>query len=42
MSRDPELISVFEKYYTIRMENYPVDEKYYIKRSMKIETETAL
>ncbi|HJJ66554.1 MAG TPA: amidohydrolase family protein, partial [Methanocorpusculum sp.] len=42
MSRDPELVSVFEKYYTVRMENYPVDEKYYIKRSMKIETETAL
>ena len=42
MSHDPELVSVFEKYYTVRMENYPVDEKYYIKRSMKIETETKL
>lgn len=42
MSKDPELIKTFKKYYTIQMSNYPVDEKYYIKRSIKIETEADL
>ena len=42
MSKDPELIHTFNRYYTIRMENYPVDEDYYLRKSMKIETETTL
>ncbi|WP_319379082.1 formylmethanofuran dehydrogenase subunit A [uncultured Methanocorpusculum sp.] len=42
MSKDPELIRTFERYYTIRMENYPVEEDYYLTKSMKIETETTL
>ena len=39
---DPELTRTFERYYSIRKENYPVDEAYYLPRSMKIETETTL
>lgn len=42
MSKDPELIRTFDRYYTIRMENYTVDEDYYLTKSMKIETETML
>ena len=42
MDNDPELIRTFERYYSIRKENYPVDEAYYLPRSMKIETETTL
>jgi formylmethanofuran dehydrogenase subunit A len=42
MSKDPELIRTFDRYYTIRMENYAVDEDYYLTKSMKIETETML
>ncbi len=42
MSKDPDLIRTFERYYTIRMENYPVEEDYYLTKSMKIETETML
>ncbi|MDO5844553.1 MAG: formylmethanofuran dehydrogenase subunit A [Methanocorpusculum sp.] len=42
MSKDPELIKTFEKFYTVQMSNYPVDENYYLRRSMKIETETKL
>ncbi|MDD4132376.1 MAG: formylmethanofuran dehydrogenase subunit A [Methanocorpusculum sp.] len=42
MTKDPELIHTFERYYTIRMENYAVDEDYYLNKSMKIETETTL
>lgn len=42
MDNDPELIRTFERFYSIRKENYPVDEEYYLPRSMKIETETKL
>jgi len=42
MSKDPDLIRTFDRYYTIRMENYPVEEDYYLTKSMKIETETML
>jgi formylmethanofuran dehydrogenase subunit A len=42
MDNDPELIRTFERYYSIRKENYPVDEEYYLPRSVKIETETKL
>ena len=42
MDNDPELTRTFERYYSIRKENYPVDEAYYLPRSMKIETETTL
>jgi formylmethanofuran dehydrogenase subunit A len=42
MSRDPELIRTFDRFYSIRMENYPVDEKFYLPRSVKIETEADL
>ncbi|MEA5037850.1 Formyltransferase/hydrolase complex Fhc subunit A [bioreactor metagenome] len=42
MWKDPELIKTFENNYSIRMENYAVDEKYYLSGSVKIETETRL
>ncbi|HJK01748.1 MAG TPA: formylmethanofuran dehydrogenase subunit A [Methanocorpusculum sp.] len=42
MDKDPELIRTFEQFYSIRKENYPVDENYYLPRSVKIETETML
>ncbi|HJJ30476.1 MAG TPA: formylmethanofuran dehydrogenase subunit A [Methanocorpusculum sp.] len=42
MSKDPDLIRTFDRYYSIRMENYAVDEAYYLRKSMKIETETRL
>ncbi len=42
MSKDPELIRTFDENYSIRMENYAVDEKFYLAKSMKIETETKL
>ena len=42
MSKDPDLIRTFDRHYSIRMENYAVDEAYYLTKSMKIETETKL
>ncbi len=42
MDNDPELIRTFDRFYSIRKENYPVDEDYYLPHSMKIETETKL
>jgi formylmethanofuran dehydrogenase subunit A len=42
MDNDPELIRMFEQYYSIQKENYPVDEEYYLPNSVKIETEVKL
>ncbi|MEA2035674.1 MAG: formylmethanofuran dehydrogenase subunit A [Euryarchaeota archaeon] len=41
MSKDPEFIKKFERYYTVRMSNYPVQESY-IPRNICIETETEI
>ena len=42
MSNDPEFIKKFERYYTVSMDNYPVEEEYLNKRNICIETETEL
>ena len=41
MSRDPEFVKNFERYYTVRMRNYPVQEEYF-HRNLPIETEGEL
>lgn len=41
LSCDPEFVKNFERYYTVRMRNYPVQEEY-IHRNLCIETEAAL
>ncbi|WFN37038.1 formylmethanofuran dehydrogenase subunit A [Methanomicrobium antiquum] len=42
MSKDPEFIKKFERYYSVSMENYPVEEAYLNQRNICIETETKL
>ena len=41
MGRDPEFIENFDRYYTVRMRNYPVQEKC-LNRNRCIETEAAI
>jgi len=41
MGKDPEFIKKFDRYYTVRMGNYPVQEAY-MNRGLCIETETDL
>ncbi|MCQ1537687.1 formylmethanofuran dehydrogenase subunit A [Methanocalculus taiwanensis] len=41
MQHDPAFIELFERYYTVRMSNYPVQEEY-LHRNYCIETETDL
>ena len=41
MSRDPAFVKNFERYYTVRMQNYPVQEDYF-HRNLAIETEADL
>ena len=41
MGKDPEFIEKFDRYYTVRMRNYPVQDKY-VNRSRCIETEAEI
>jgi len=41
MGKDPEFIKKFEQYYTVRMNNYPVQDVY-LPRGIRIETEASL
>jgi formylmethanofuran dehydrogenase subunit A len=41
MGKDPDFVEKFDRYYTVRMSNYPVQESY-LSRSRCIETETEL
>ncbi len=41
MSNDPDFIAKFDRYYTVRMSNYPVQDEY-LKRNLCIETEAEL
>ncbi|UUX91569.1 formylmethanofuran dehydrogenase subunit A [Methanoplanus endosymbiosus] len=41
ISKDPEFIKRFERYYTVNLANYPVEEEY-LNRNICIETETEL
>jgi formylmethanofuran dehydrogenase subunit A len=41
MGKDPDFIENFDRYYTVRMRNYPVQEEY-LQRNRCIETETEL
>jgi len=41
MAQDPAFVEKFDRYYTVRMRNYPVQEEY-LKRNLCIETETEL
>ena len=41
MGKDPEFIEKFDRYYTVRMRNYPVQEEY-VNRSRCIETEAEI
>ncbi|MFA7198827.1 MAG: formylmethanofuran dehydrogenase subunit A, partial [Methanoculleus sp.] len=41
MGKDPEFIEKFDRYYTVRMRNYPVQDEY-LNRNRCIETETEL
>ena len=41
MDHDPEFAKNFDRYYTVRMSNYPVQEEY-IRRNLCIETEAQL
>ncbi|MDN7023328.1 formylmethanofuran dehydrogenase subunit A [Methanoculleus sp. FWC-SCC1] len=41
MANDPDFIAKFDRYYTVRMSNYPVQDEY-LKRNLCIETEAEL
>jgi len=41
MARDPEFVKKFDRYYTVRMRNYPVQDEY-LPRGLCMETEAAL
>jgi formylmethanofuran dehydrogenase subunit A len=41
MEHDPEFLKNFERYYTVRKSNYPVQEEY-LHRNMRIETEARI
>ncbi len=41
MGRDPDFIEKFDRYYTVRMRNYPVQEEY-LNRDRCIETEAGI
>jgi formylmethanofuran dehydrogenase subunit A len=41
MSNDPDFIAKFDRYYTVRMSNYPVQDEY-LKRNLCIETEAEI
>ncbi|RXE55334.1 protein fwdA [Methanoculleus taiwanensis] len=41
MGKDPDFIRKFDRYYTVRMRNYPVQDEY-LKRNLCIETEAEL
>jgi len=41
MARDPEFVKKFDRYYTVRMRNYPVQDDY-LPRGLCMETEAAL
>ncbi len=41
MGSDPDFIKKFDRYYTVRMRNYPVQDEY-LKRNLCIETEAEL
>lgn len=41
ISRDPRFVEMFNRWYSVRMSNYPVQDEY-LKRNLRMETEAAI